>query len=159
MRIDNVVIAEWTHNGKVRLWERGNLSPAFYRQAYTADELRGVGIKHRAKKEFAHYSRWQEKVDKLIYEHTGIQHGDVATCSARVRPKVMTKPRIRKAAVLASSRNKTKQVSDRAETTTIIPSTGTCKNCGQIKPASEFFISKRRPGKLTVFCKQCSKAS
>lgn len=160
MRIDNVVIAEWTHNGKVRLWERGVLSPAFYRQGYTADELRGFGIKNRAKDEFAHQSRWQEKVDKFIYEHTGIRHGDVDARLSRVSPKVTHKPRMRKSAVLGEKNGHTAVPARETESSSLKPTslkTGTCKNCGKTKPASEFFMSKRRPGKLTVFCKQCSR--
>lgn len=194
MRIDNVVIAEWTHNGKVRLWERGHFSPAFYRQEYAADELRGVGSKHKAKDEYVHHSRWQEKVDKFIYEHTGIKHGDVLSKAARVNPIIEAKPRVRVSAatqadassVLLASHTSPKyrnaQLSASAPASGHQPKyrsaplsasapvsghkpkyhsapvrDGTCKCCGKTKPASEFFMSKRRPGQLTDFCKQCSK--
>lgn len=185
MRIDNVVIAEWTHNGKVRLWERGHLSPAFYRQKYAADELRGIGIKHCAKDEYVHHNRWQEKVAKFIYEHTGIKHGDVASRVARMgstkkdKPtwmSMLSQPNSSSAQIASHTRPKYHDTTNSTEVLTQPDSsatqieartrpkyhgapvrTGTCKNCGKTKLASEFFLSRKRPGQLTKFCKKCSK--
>lgn len=171
MRIDNVVIAEWTHNGRVRLWDRSSATtPPFYRQSYFADVLRGTGIKHEPQAEFTHDApgRWKEKVDKFIHERTGIKHGNISQ-----RPKAKpqnsggypkTKAQIRRVATVAASK-----ITDPLQDIPVLgkqtmsgayaglPATAKCKGCGKTKPAQEFHISRRRAGQLTFFCKQCAR--
>lgn len=177
MRIDNVVIAEWTHNGRVRLWDHGSKTcPPFYRQHYFADILRGSGVKHCAQEEFNHdqYGHWKDKVDKFIYERTGIKHGNITNrrASTSVNQKVRGYPRV-KPKVRVSARDQARSARDQVRPDPFanlpsartsagdpysqLPQTSTCKGCGQTKPAKDFFISKKRLGHLTVFCRQCSK--
>ena len=168
MRIDNVVIAEWTHNGRVRLWDRSSeTTPPFYRQSYFADVLRGTGVKHVPQAEFthSHSGLWKEHVDKFIYERTGIKHGNIThRPKAKPTPKNSggypnTKPRIRRTATLQADPLQDIPVVGRNVMSgpyANVPATGQCKGCGKTKPAQEFYISRRRPGELTVFCKQCS---
>ena len=166
MRIDNVVIAEWTHNGRVRLWEQSTTTrPAFYRQTYFADELRGSGIKYQSSEEHTHdhYGHWKGKVDKFIYDRTGIKHDQVQSRSPRSRPRIRTAPPplgniSRK--ISNQSRERFLEKEKSAEQTVANAlglSVGTCKSCGKTKPASEFFMSKKRRGKLTQFCRDCLK--
>ncbi|EPJ56199.1 MAG: hypothetical protein OFPI_00900 [Osedax symbiont Rs2] len=162
MRIDNVVIAEWTHNGKVRLWLNDtNTPPSFYKQYYSADRLRGLKFVPDAGYTHDHTGSWKGKVTQFIYQHTGIKHPHVTLINnARIkkRPSYFTptpKPK-------PNARDRTRPFVDfggRDDPYLNLPAMSDCKSCGQIKAAREFYISKRRPGELTVFCKVCSKAN
>lgn len=71
MRIEGTTVAEWSHNGKCRIWRRGNLdAPELYHAKYYRDDL-------REDRDFAqvHYGsregRWQGLIARQIGEYTG----------------------------------------------------------------------------------------
>jgi hypothetical protein len=71
LQVDNLIIADWSHNGKLRIWRRGNRrAPEFGAAGYTASQL-------RAEPEFetAHLppNGWQAKAESYIRQHTGIK--------------------------------------------------------------------------------------
>lgn len=73
LRIGNLVIADWSHNGKCRIWREGDRqAPLLYRRGYEASDLR-VG----AKFEITHHSSstggWQGKIHDQIRDLTGIR--------------------------------------------------------------------------------------
>lgn len=73
MRIGNLVVADWSHNGKCRIWREGDhQAPALYRSKYDASELRAA-----ADFEVTHHSSasggWQTKIHDHIRDLTGIR--------------------------------------------------------------------------------------
>jgi hypothetical protein len=71
LSIGDLIIADWSHNGKLRIWRRGNLSaPKFNLPSYVASDL-------RADSEFdtVHLppDGWQGKAEAYIRRHTGIK--------------------------------------------------------------------------------------
>jgi hypothetical protein len=73
MEIGDLVIAEWSHNGKCRIWSKNNPSaPPFYTMNYNRS-----GLTLDSEFEQTHYSSesglWQSKISEYIYDHTGIQ--------------------------------------------------------------------------------------
>ena len=71
LSIGDLVIADWSHNGRLRIWRRGNPSaPDFSQPSYIAVEL-------RADSEFdtVHLppDGWQSKAESYIRRHTGIK--------------------------------------------------------------------------------------
>ena len=161
MRIDNVIIAEWTHNGRVRLWESTAFGcPRFYRQQYTAGVLRGSAIRNAPSEEHTHdiYGHWKDKVAAFIENHTGIKHEHLGPRSRSRRPEVDHVKTIHQSTVVSSNTSTRTSEKEKPLSSAYngLPSAGICKGCGKTKPASEFYISKRREGELTKFCKQCS---
>lgn len=73
MKLGNLVIAEWSHNGMCRFWaERDPLAPRLYDSQYTADRLRRASaeaVTHVA----AESGSWQRKVAAYIQRETGIR--------------------------------------------------------------------------------------
>jgi hypothetical protein len=75
LQIDNLVIADWSHNGKLRIWQRGNRrAPAFGATGYIASQLRS-----EPEFETAHLppNGWQVKTESYIRHHTGIKLSQV----------------------------------------------------------------------------------
>lgn len=71
MVIGGVLITEWSHSGKYRLWERNLSGPTLYKRAYRRSELVSD-----SDYEGAHHSSdsggWQYKLSTLIKDLTGI---------------------------------------------------------------------------------------
>lgn len=71
MVIGGVLITEWSHSGKYRLWERNLSGPTLYKRAYKRSELVSD-----SDYEGAHHSSdsggWQYKLSTLIKDLTGI---------------------------------------------------------------------------------------
>src|SRR5207253_3012307 len=70
LSIGDLVIADWSHNGRLRIWRRGNESaPEFSLPSYLAPDL-------RADSDFdtVHLppDGWQRKAETYIRRHTGI---------------------------------------------------------------------------------------
>lgn len=71
MRIGDLTIAEWSHNGSVRFWHADNSqAPTLYKNSYSADALR-----RGSNWEKSHQSGWQTYVDRYTAERTGITRG------------------------------------------------------------------------------------
>lgn len=69
LQIGDLVIADWSHNGTLRIWRRGNPSSLeFDKSSYIAAEL-------RATPDFAtaHQSGWQNKAENYIRKSSGIR--------------------------------------------------------------------------------------
>ncbi|MET4161260.1 hypothetical protein ABIE61_001092 [Marinobacterium sp. MBR-111] len=158
MRIDSVVIAEWTHNGMVRLWDRvGTGSPPFYRSVYKSELLRGsAGNPPQDEHRHDAHGAWKGKVAAFIQARTGIKHGVVKTPTSPGPKKPFVSTSRPSSTPYRPALSNTSGRSDNTEAISGGPTTGTCKGCGKTKPASEFYLSRKRPGQLTVFCKQCS---
>lgn len=68
MRIGDIVVAEWSHSGKFRLWRKVNQSaPIFYQQQYTCPELR-----NGSNDEVVHLGDWVPRAELKIRNETGI---------------------------------------------------------------------------------------
>ena len=70
LSIADLVIADWSHNGRLRIWRRGNKSaPEFSMPSYAAPDLR-VGSDF----DIVHLppDGWQRKAADYIRRHTGI---------------------------------------------------------------------------------------
>jgi hypothetical protein len=75
LQIDNLIIADWSHNGKLRIWRRGNRqAPGFGASGYIASQLRT-----EPEFETAHKppNGWQLKTESYIRKHTGIKLNQV----------------------------------------------------------------------------------
>lgn len=73
MRIGNLTIADFSHNGKWRIWKKDNqMAPAPYEKSYD----RGVFLAGRANHEGSHHNSpdftWQSAVARTIFNETGI---------------------------------------------------------------------------------------
>ena len=65
--VRNIIIADWSHNGKVRFWKSEGRHPKFRREKYSADELRLSSVE-----EIIHIPNyWQGAVAKQIEDLTG----------------------------------------------------------------------------------------
>ncbi len=69
MRIGTLTFAEWSHNGKLRIWP-SDKGPPLFRSSYTRDELtRG------AAREISHHGsdtgRWQQNVAEILRRYVG----------------------------------------------------------------------------------------
>lgn len=68
LRIGDLVIADWSHNGTMRFWRDHSPGvPIFYEQAYVANTLRQGAIH-----EERHLGAWQDRASAFIRRHTGI---------------------------------------------------------------------------------------
>src|SRR5262245_51157491 len=71
LSIGDLVIADWSHNGRLRVWQRGNTTvPEFSLKSYAAAQL-------RADSDFdaVHLppDGWQARTEAYIRKHTGIR--------------------------------------------------------------------------------------
>ncbi len=70
LKISDLIIAEWSHNGKCRIWHGSNPNaPFLYKEIYTASELR-----EKADYEKVHHGRWEYYIANMIHEYTNIKH-------------------------------------------------------------------------------------
>jgi hypothetical protein len=72
IKIDNLTIVEWSHNGQCWIMTSSRHAPSFYREAYSASELRGfssASVRHDGKER----GTWQAEVQQRIFENTGIR--------------------------------------------------------------------------------------
>jgi hypothetical protein len=68
MKIGDIVIAEWSHNGKFRLWRNSNKDkPDFYEPSYT-----GIALRDKSDDEVIHLGNWVPRVEGKIKNETGI---------------------------------------------------------------------------------------
>ncbi|MBF0419994.1 MAG: hypothetical protein HQL78_07495 [Magnetococcales bacterium] len=68
MHIGNLVVADWSHNGKCHIWLPDNAdAPKLYRHAYHRDELVNGSNFYKV-----HVGNWQSDVLDFIRRHTGI---------------------------------------------------------------------------------------
>jgi hypothetical protein len=168
MRIGDVIVAEWTHDGRVRLWDSSSSRrPKFYQITYLPEALRGASPKYTSDDEYSHDrpGNWMRKVDKFVRARTGIKH-PLNVKSGTERDASIT--RIRKLTAhfgrdvpLISERNDAafrfdvdSAISDVVNKPTKLHR---CARCGVEKSADQFFESKKRPGELTVHCISCLK--
>ena len=84
LQIGDLVIADWSHNGRLRIWRRSNPNaPELNRSSYLAAELRGDAdfeTVHRPP------DGWQSKAEAHIRKHTGIRLNE-AEYMPRRRPQ------------------------------------------------------------------------
>jgi hypothetical protein len=68
IKIKQLIIAEWSHNGACRIWfDKAPVAPVFFKTNYRRDHLMIDPIEW-----IPHITRWQEKVSKTIYSYTNI---------------------------------------------------------------------------------------
>jgi len=69
MQIGELIVADWSHNGKCHIWLQGNeASPKLYKRSYDRDEL--INGSSWDKK---HLGAWQLDVHSYIHRNTGIR--------------------------------------------------------------------------------------
>jgi hypothetical protein len=71
MTLGDLIIAEYSHNGPVRLWlPESNYRPKIYQQQYSNERFKVSDqyFKHHSNIEFG----WQRKVADFIHQHTGL---------------------------------------------------------------------------------------
>jgi hypothetical protein len=76
LKIGDLTIAEWSDNGKCRIWNSGSgKSPEFYKKRYRNYALRSEA-KHLGKASFIHDAsgNWRYRVAAHIYSETGVEH-------------------------------------------------------------------------------------
>ncbi len=68
MRIKNLTVAEWSHNGSVRFWLANNhLKPELFQPEY-----QGTNVRAHSDSDVRHVGEWYENVSHYIEQHTGI---------------------------------------------------------------------------------------
>jgi hypothetical protein len=81
MRIAGLIVAEWSHSGKCRIWNENNKTkPKMYQHKYDGPSLKWGSEKikaHYLEDGITHYSSetggWQGDVESFIYQHSGIR--------------------------------------------------------------------------------------
>jgi hypothetical protein len=69
LRIGNITIAEWSHEGACRIWKQNNNNkPKFYKSGYHGS----IDLKSPSDVWLAHTSSWQNRLEQAIYELTNI---------------------------------------------------------------------------------------
>jgi hypothetical protein len=84
LKIGDLVVADWSHNGRLRIWRRGgNKSPEFNLKSYLASELRSD-----SDFDTVHLppDGWQARTEAYIRRHTGIPVTEVEYMPRR-RPR------------------------------------------------------------------------
>ncbi len=73
LKLHDITICEWSHNGKCRIWSEGNKkSPKLYESSYIAEQLReheNFSLPHQR----SEYYSWQLKLADYIHEKTGVK--------------------------------------------------------------------------------------
>jgi len=83
MRIGDMVISEWTHSGKLRMFTQGAAhTPAFYQQLYHPHRIRADVYAQEA---LVHHINWQPKFAGLIHHYTGITNPTYHTHNGGLR--------------------------------------------------------------------------
>jgi hypothetical protein len=78
LRIGNLTIADWSHNGKCHIWLEGNRrAPALWpnppKLAYSRDELRSGSNNNGVSHMVSETGNWQSKIAEYIYQNTNIR--------------------------------------------------------------------------------------
>jgi hypothetical protein len=81
MRIGDLIVAEWSHQGKCRAWKDGNKNaPKLYELSYTRSDLVRKSIhivEHHQQDGISHQSSdtywWQNQLSTFIYNETGVR--------------------------------------------------------------------------------------
>ncbi len=72
IKIGNLIISEWSHEGAMRFWSDDEEHPVLYKDQYSAKELR-----MKSKKNISHFGPdryyWQSKAAEYIRRKTGIK--------------------------------------------------------------------------------------
>jgi EH_Signature domain len=70
LRIGDLTIADWSHDGKLRIWRRGTAAPELNLKSYSAPDLR-----LDSDFELVHLppDGWQQRTEAYIRRHTGIE--------------------------------------------------------------------------------------
>jgi len=69
MKIGNLTIAEWSHDGSVRFWKgQNNRKPDFYEIEYSGTELRS-----NSNNDIRHIGEWYSRVAVYIEQQTGVK--------------------------------------------------------------------------------------
>lgn len=85
MKIGDLVISEWTHDGKVRIYKAGNQRvPKFYLNRYSPQNLRSDVAPDYKK---IHLGYWQNDVEDYIYNETGIKGPFKSKYSRKYQPE------------------------------------------------------------------------
>jgi hypothetical protein len=75
MKIGDLIISEWTHDGMIRIYEQGNIkAPKFYLNEYHPDSIRSELGPNYVKR---HSGYWQHEVENYIYQSTGIRRNPI----------------------------------------------------------------------------------
>ena len=70
MKIGDLIISEWTHDGKIRIYHADNeKKQQFYKSSYTPSNLRSDTAPNFFK---SHLGNWQLDIENYIYRSTGI---------------------------------------------------------------------------------------
>jgi len=73
MRLGNLTIADWSHNGQCAIWLEGNrCAPSLQRAAYTSDDVDWPSADMRQVHAGAPTYAWQRKVRDFIHQRTGL---------------------------------------------------------------------------------------
>lgn len=72
IKIDSLVILEWSHSGAIRVWHDYDSHPSMYKKSYHREDIVAspsfIPINHMA----SEIGGWQWRMSKLIQKHTGI---------------------------------------------------------------------------------------
>lgn len=83
MKIGDLVISEWTHNGKLRMFAQGAAhTPALYQQTYHPHLIRTDVY---AKEALVHHINWKPKFARRIHHYTGINNPTYHTHNGEAR--------------------------------------------------------------------------
>lgn len=72
LRIGDLVITEWSHAGKYRVWDGNPLAPKFYLNHYRRDDLVD-NANHEASHHGNETGGWQERLESYIFERLNIK--------------------------------------------------------------------------------------
>jgi hypothetical protein len=82
IKIGDVIISEWTHSGKMRLYLSGNKkAPLLYRPTYDVDFIRNDANCQEA---ITHHVHWQDKAEDIINQYVNIRRPQIK------KPKVVS---------------------------------------------------------------------
>jgi hypothetical protein len=71
MVINGVLITEWSHSGRYRLWDSDNSRPTLYKNKYHRDEL-VIGNDYQGSHTGSENGNWQYQLSTLIKDLTGV---------------------------------------------------------------------------------------
>jgi hypothetical protein len=72
LRIGDLVISEWTHSGKMRIFANGSAhTPVFYQQTYHPHLIRSDAYAQEA---LVHAVNWQPRFARIIHKYSGIKN-------------------------------------------------------------------------------------
>lgn len=88
MRIGHLVITEWSHSGKFRVWNEGQTGtepPWFYQPRYTREQLISEAS-YEGSHGGSEHGTWQRRLASYIHDETGIKFRDAALLPAGHQP-------------------------------------------------------------------------